>query len=363
MSQQPNQQSTITRTQLFHMVMQVTIGIAILQLPHRLYKTTKVDAWISIILVLLGVLLLIYMLCALCKQYPGKHVYEFLPIVFGKKIGLVLNIVYILYCIIAVSQFFYQNSQILRKWILPRTPMVVLIILILLVCIYLAIESLRIIARFIVIINLIVPLLFIIPIFAIQYSEWLYLLPIYQTDIPSILDGAKTTVQSMLGFEILLVVYPFVNGTNKQIRKSVSLSMTITAFYYLFITIICFSFFTGDELEHISEPVLYMLKAVSVRNIMRSDLYFLSLWTVLSITSITLYLFMGAVGTATIFGKKDHKPFILIMSLIILGMSFLWGIESIKDSMALFSTYYSFFTVLIIPLLALITTKIRKRFK
>ena len=64
--------------------------------------------------------------------------------------------------------------------------------------------------------------------------------------------------------------------------------------------------FSPAEITIVPEPVLYMLRVIDIHVIQRLDLIFLSIWMVVTSTSILSYAYLGSMGISKLFRIK-HK--------------------------------------------------------
>lgn len=140
-----------------------------------------------------------------------------------------------------------------------------------------------------------------------------YLMPFFQTDLSQFQLGLKDVVLSMNGFEMILIISPFMKGTIKERYKVMTISNICTTLFYLFITLICFMFFSPIELDIIPNPVLYLLKTVTFGIIERTDLIFLSFWVFVILATLSNYLYFCANGLASLLKKKSIKNMSIIL--------------------------------------------------
>jgi spore germination protein (amino acid permease) len=311
---------TITHRQLFFLIIQSQIGVGILSLPYALFTKAKIDGWISLIIAGLLIQFSILAIWKLCDRFPQSTIYDILPKILGKHLGVIFNVIYTLhFSFISILILILYNS-IVGKWILFETPHWVIIFMMAFAGWYFITSTPREIVRFFVIVT---PLLFIFigfVLYAYTDVHFLYLFPVGQTGISTILKSSTDAVVSLLGFDAALVFLAYTNGTPAKKIKVISFASLCVTIIYCFIVFTTYIYFNPVEIVIVPEPVLYMLKAFSFSIIERTDLIFLSVWIISVATSFISYLFIAAKGVQNLFKLQQHQtaaPYIAIFCALI----------------------------------------------
>ncbi|MCD9024976.1 GerAB/ArcD/ProY family transporter [Cohnella silvisoli] len=310
----------ITPGQLMILVIQSQIGVSVLFLPSTVESIARNDAWISVILAGGVTLLLITIMWALSRRFPAMTLFEYLPLLLGKFLGKIVHVIYAMLFILACSLIAVQFADVVRDWVFSSTPSWIILGLLLVTSLYMAQENIRLIARFFVLTFGVIFVLILIAAYAFRDADILYILPINQAGIPNIFKGMLKAMTSLFGFEILLFSYPYVQGGGKGILKATLFANLFSTLLYTFLVFTCLIVFSPEELKIIPQPVLYMVKALTFTVFERADLYILTIWTVVVISTVIAYLFMAAKSVSALFGKKRHKgtaPFVSIVIFII----------------------------------------------
>ncbi|MFP3419302.1 endospore germination permease [Bacillus sp. SIMBA_154] len=352
----------ISPPQAVFFIIQSQIGVGILALPHLLMKDMGHDGWMTIILAGLFIQIINTIFIYIIHKYPDTSFFQTLINVFGKWIGRTLIVLYTVYfasvCIVVLSIF----TRILGIWVLPLTPNWVIDFLLMISIIYIAKEKLTAIVRFNFILTPFLLMLSLLMIYALKGTNIDYLMPFFQTDFSQFQIGLKDVVLSMNGFEMILIISPFMKGTTKERYKVMTISNICTTLYYLFITLICFMFFSPIELNVIPNPVLYLLKTISFGVIERTDLIFLSFWVFNILATLSNYLYFCANGVSSILKKKEHKKYVYYFAILIYVAScFLaedhFRIQRFND----FTTFSQYSVIYTLPIIMAITILIKHR--
>jgi spore germination protein (amino acid permease) len=290
-----NKQTRLTSVQLTFFIIQTQIGVGVLGLPFNVYSASKADAWISILIAGGIVQILIALLWLLGKRFPSKSLFEYSKLVLGKFAGTFINSGYLIYGVLVSSLILMYSTAIIKSWALILTPEWVIMLLLITPAVLLGKEKVMEICNVYVIVSGLIFLLIIVSIIVLfTYPvDWRYLFPVGASGGIAMLKGAKEAYFSMLGFELLLILYPHFkhNGGRSIIKAASTANLTVTL-VYLFLTVVCLVTFSPAEIKFIPQPVLYYVKSLYLQVIERVDLLFASLWIVNVITSLTSYLFL-----------------------------------------------------------------------
>ncbi|MFV8829008.1 GerAB/ArcD/ProY family transporter [Alkalihalobacterium sp. APHAB7] len=352
----------ISTNQLLFLIFQSQIGVGVLSLAHEIYLNAGTDGWISIIIAGMATLFLVLIILTLTKQYPQDTLYEFSSKITGRFFGNFISCLYVLYFFSVSILIIQLSTGVIKKWLLPLTPKWILFLSFIIVTVYLAKESIRIIARVYVIVSLLVIVLIVLILSTYGDVNLKYLFPVGQSGFENMMLGIHDAIVAMLGFELLLIIYPFVKSSHKQkIKYSILAIMAVTILYSFFV-FSSYIYFSPDQLTIIPEPLLYMLKAVDYEVIERLDLIFLVIWIVPMTTSIAIYIHLSSIGLSKLCRQKDHK----ISSFVIGGFIFLLSliIPSTPDATKQFAELIAIASYIFvggIPLILLSIVKLKQK--
>ncbi|WP_417897922.1 GerAB/ArcD/ProY family transporter [Bacillus haimaensis] len=346
-----NNSISITKFQLIFFLVQSQLGIGLLSLPNVVQSSAKGDGWISSLLAGLVVQLILIIYWLLLKRFPNEMYTDITKKILGRFLGKLLNAIIYLYFILTGSLALVLFIKITNLWLLPLTPSWILSLLIIGACIYLTMSDLRIIARFFVLASFLIILLVFLSFLTFSLpKDFTFILPIGSSGVKNILQGSNKSLISMLGFEALLLIYPFVINKRKGILKTISIANLFITFLYTFFIFLCLIIFNPNQLFLIKEPSLYIFRALSFTMMDRLDLIFLSIWIVPMTTSVIAYLFLAA---KSISKKESYKKNVVISGSIIWLFSL---IPLNENSIGLFSqyiSYLSYFIVIGLPVILL----------
>jgi spore germination protein (amino acid permease) len=353
--------NTISSKQLAMIIIQSQFGIGLLSLPYVTFLEAKKDAWVSTLL--MGVLtqcavIVIYLLC---KRFPMYNLFEFLDIILGKAIGKIFTVFYILYFILAACTIIIYYGYIIKMWILPNTPLWLINLLMIGIGIYLAKENLHILARFYMLVSVLLIIIVLLVTFCLKDANIFYILPIGDVNWQPIFKGVTKAFLPYCGFEVLLIIFPYVQGTNSQKLKVSIIATSIVTILYTYIVLVTLLYFSPQKMYTIPEPLLYLVKTFSFHIFARADLMFLSIWITCVLTSFVIHMYVASIGLKTMLKKTKRKYIIFLLGFLIFtctgfsyNLSFINWINS-------YLTYIAFILIFIFPLVLLISSRILKR--
>ena len=351
---------SITKFQLFFVLIQSQIGIGLLSLPNVVQESAKGDGWLSIILAGLVVQFLLIIYWFLLKRFPNDEFTQLTQKILGRSLGKIVNIIMYFYFIMTGSISTILMVKLINLQLLSLTPRWIISFLILSASIYLTISNLRIIARFFVLASSLIILLLIISLFTLLLpKEIQFILPVGSSGIKNILIGSNSAFFSMVGFEGILFLYAFIIHNNKGVLKTISMANIFVTGFYTFLVFICLISFSPDQLNLIREPVTYLFRGLSFKMIERLDYIFLSIWIVSMTTSIIAYLFLASKSISD--EKKSYKKSVVINGILIFLISLIPHTDEITTLFSKYVSYLSYAVIFVIPVLLLILSILFKK--
>ncbi len=353
--------NTIHSTQLFFIIFQTQVGVGVLSLPTSLYLGAGADGWITLILTGAIIQGVIYILYLLSNRFPSSTLYEYAPKIVGKYIAFVLSLLYIAFAISTAVIVLELFETTVKTWVLFRTPMLAILLLLTLTGTYLAVGKLKVMGRFYQIVSILIVPLVMMAAYTLKDADLRYILPIGENGIGTILKATQKGIVSMLGFEVILFVYPYVQDQGKAALKSASLANLAVTTLYAFLTFTTYVFFSPKQLEMIPEPIIYMLKGVSFIIVDRVDLLFLSIWIISVMTSYASYLYIGGKGIQYLTKRKKTTGPIIIVAIVSLILSTFTHDRYTVETLSGYHANASYFFALGIPILLWIISVITKK--
>ncbi|UNK16381.1 spore germination protein [Paenibacillus sp. N3/727] len=310
----------LSKLQFFFFIIQAQIGVGVLSIPHELNNNAMGGSGLSVLIAGFVTQMIIFILWFLLKKYPGLSLFHICLKLCGPVIGRLLIVCYIGHFILLAANILLSTVDVLQSWILLSTPKWVLLGLFSIMALYLAREKLTVLARFYALASfLFVPLIFFVS-YGLTQSRVEYMFPLLEAGYMNIVKGAKDATISMYGFEMMLIIFPYTQGSNKQRLMTISLANLFVTLFYTFVVVTCVMVFNTEQLRLIPEPVIYLMKSLNFYVFDRADVLFLPIWAITLVCSIVSYCYAPSIGLTVLFKRSNHKnfaPYVIIVSYII----------------------------------------------
>ncbi|MBP3961542.1 GerAB/ArcD/ProY family transporter [Paenibacillus lignilyticus] len=306
----------ITVLQYIFMIHATQLGFGLLSLPADLAMYAGTDGWISLLIGWALAVLASLFIVQVMKKHQDDTIYDLIPRYFGKVLGFILNSCMIVFFMFGFFVSFLSAVGFFKLELLANTPNFLLVLLFALPTYQLARNNVRILARYAEITFWSFLWILLIILYPLKESHWLYLLPVLKEGWGPVLKAANPTGLSFLGFEISFILYPFLKHKEKAAMGIIA-GNTITLVIYMIVILICFLFFSPDDITSYKYPTLKVLKIIEFRFMERIEIIVLVAYLFLIFRVWTHYLYASTFGISRLLGKQDHKPFV---RLAIIGM-------------------------------------------
>ncbi|MGG1518111.1 GerAB/ArcD/ProY family transporter [Paenibacillus oryzisoli] len=339
------------------------VGVGVLNFQHEMAELAGYNAYISVVLVGISIHLILWMIYKiLSSNQEGVDVTAINITCFGKIVGNILNFAIVLYFFFAAYIEFYAYIEVIQIWVFPSIKILPISAILVSFIYYTVSGGFRSVTG-LSFFGLLMTLIFIIPenLSVLPYTHPLNLMPLFNHSITDILLSSKSMLFQFLGFEALLLFYPFIKSPAKS-QKWAHLMVLFVTLMYLMIIIITFMYFSEGQLREISWPTLNMLKIIEGPVFQRVEYLAISLWLLKNLSGISLRLWCACRGMKTIFQIKPRASLLtflvgfLILEYFLKDHSiFLWISECYSDVGLYFIYGY-------IPIM-FVVTQVRKKWR
>ncbi|MGC5325244.1 GerAB/ArcD/ProY family transporter [Brevibacillus sp. SYSU BS000544] len=344
----------IKKLQPIHVIFLVQnsmVGVGLLSLPHDL-SAAGYNQWILPAIFAVIAQLTLLSIYWLGRCYPDDTLFVINEKLLGKWLGKGISLFVIVYFMIQVATVTEGYLRLIQIVTLPyRTilgPMIVLYI----AMVYIALGGIKTIARFCII-------GFLMTGWMIYYLQWamakghpIHLFPLFDLTLHDFFSSFKTGYAAMMGYELLLVYFPYVVN-QKKVYKHASIGIWITAAFYVTVCFTSAIYFTRWQMDNLRFPVLNLFKAVELSFIERIENFGVSLWVFLILTTACSYLWAAQKGIETIVNRENRG--ILVACAIVSSLFILLPIpHEIKHRLYFEWNFYLGLCVVLYPTLLLL---------
>ena len=351
----------ISSFQLVFLLIHAQIGVGVITLPYDIFVKAGSDAWISVLITGIIVQIFIFIYGYLLRRFPDYSLFDICIHVLGKFVGRIFILLLILSYLSVTTLIMARFSYFLKTWMMPMTPKWILLSIISFTVIFIVIDNIQVIGRFSFLMSIVFIGFFVVSLYALKYINITHILPIGSSGTTSITKGIAPALFSFQGFELLLILHPFVKATPRNIIKATSIANVFITLFYTMLMLITLLYFSSDELKIVPEPVLYLMKAFSSRIIERPDLLFTSMWIVLVVTTLTITVYTGTLGILTMIQSANLRNYTILFTFLSLLLSLSLYDKHIIDVVSKIHNYtvtpILFFMPVILLLIAMIFRK------
>lgn len=305
----------ITVPQTVALVIITILGTGVLSLPRNVAEAAGSDGWILVILGGIFAFGMSLLIGALVKKFPQDTFVEYSQKVLGKALGYPLSIILILYFVGISALTARTFADIMNAFMLLTTPRSFIISTILLLSAYLMRHGIEPIARIgeILLPILIVPI-FAMYLFAIPRADFSELLPFLVTPAKTMAIGVLETTYSYFGFEILLMMGPYMRSTGR-VLWTLLVSLGSVTLIYLFIVVVVFASIGVEDTGILLWPSMSIIRTIMAPGgvLERLDALAMALWTIAAFTTINGLYFAGTLAMNHLTKSKEFRFFVTIM--------------------------------------------------
>jgi len=310
---------TLMQFILLNFGLQTSVGL--LALPRVVADHAGTDGWLAVIAGWILSIAAGLIIVQVMKKHPDGALPDLLSRYFGKwvgKAGAVLFAVYI---------FYYGYTGLVRTvlytkvWLLPQTPVYIIMLLLLIPTYAIARNGLRVLGRYaelVIFISLWIPLVYLIP---LKDAHWLHLFPVLKEGWQPVVSAVQVIVLSYSGLAAVFVFYPFLRD-KRAASAGIVISNTLSMLVFLFVTLVCFVYFSPDEITEYNEPVVNVLKTIEFKFIERVEVLFIAFYLFIFSLAWIPAMYMCVFCTNWLFDKQDHRSHLRLLWLLLAAGSF-----------------------------------------
>ncbi|KAB7707352.1 GerAB/ArcD/ProY family transporter [Bacillus aerolatus] len=343
---------------VFFVIASTQIGSGFLVFQRTVAKSAGYDAWIAVIIAGIMTHIVMFLIYKMLKE-EGADLASIHQQVFGKWLGGLFNLLFVGYFCYGLLTVTRTYIELVQVWMFPDLN-VFLFTLFFFVLVFYAVNSgLRVIGG-LSFFSIVLPLyLIFIFLFILPYTDFRNFFPIYDHSIKEILQATKDLTVVMIGYEIILVFYPFIKN-GQQSKKWAHFGLLFTTLIYLYTTVLSFAFFSEEQLKETIWPTLSMLKIVELPFIERFEYIGVINWNIIIIPNVCIYLWCASrllKRTVKIQQRKSVVGLLFIILLIIPQLETRYQVDKLDDY---FSDIGFIINYLYIPLLFVLLSIVRK---
>ncbi|HHZ19520.1 MAG TPA: endospore germination permease [Firmicutes bacterium] len=353
-------QGRISNIQLVLLLTGFLLGTSILILPGG---DIHPDTWLAFLLGCGQGLILAFIYLALARRFPGQTFVKIAEAVWGRYIGKIVSLAFLWYVFHAGALTTTNFLDFIKVSILPSTPAMLLVLMLVGVCAAAVWSGLEVITRCS---EVLVPLTILFTLFLalmlIPDFKAANLQPVLQTPLPELLKTSVRVATFPFGETVIfLMILPFLNKQNK------SLSSVVIAFALTVFILITGMLRTLGVLGNVAPLYVYPLYQATRSIDLGHTLTRLEILTSINFLTMgfikaSVQLFAFVVGLSQFLGLKSDRT-LVVPAWLLMSLLGLYNLPGVAETIAFTHTVYPFYALpfeVFIPLATLVVAWLRK---
>lgn len=300
------------------------IGVGVMYLPNNVIKDGRQDGWIACIV---GGIYPVYMAIIaayICKRFPGDDILTLSKRYFGICFGNIFNIIFTSYFLFLATSVLSGFSNLFRVYAASFLKSYQILLPTLIPVAFIVYKGLKAMGRLSQVILFLGIILIFIPVGSLVYGSILNVMPVFQAGILNILKASKETAFFYGGFEIIFLIYPFLQDKKKIFKCGIE-SIVFTITIYSWTAFLSIYYLGIDISPKYLWPVLALTDSVRIPIINSFRYAFISLWSIVALKCVSMYYFAAAYSLNGIIKKVSLQKFVVILYPIIIYLAILYG--------------------------------------
>jgi len=297
--------------QWFSVLFCVIMGSGIITLPRTVAEAAGRDGWISILLAGVATWILAWFIWLLCRKFPTKTLPEFSITILGRPLGIVFTVLYALYAFSIGGVALRIFAELTKTWVLIWTPGTVFLMGILIPSVYISRLGASSMGRLMEIVTLLTVVVFLIWLVPLGEFNYLNLLPVGAEGIVSILSGAQEGIFAFLGFEVMLVLFPFVINRHKVLRITF-IALAVITLLYVGNIVLTYGLLGVEHTLREKWPLMNYLRVGTLPFFQRVDSLVLFFWTAQVLAVVAIQYYAATFSLATLTRRHYHDIWSLL---------------------------------------------------
>ncbi|MGE5529538.1 MAG: GerAB/ArcD/ProY family transporter [Patescibacteria group bacterium] len=302
-------QHNISPGQLTVFLISAQLGLGIFGLPRHAVERLGHAGWWLVLAVGFLTFLGVMIVTALCGRFQSS-ILTVHRRVFGTFIGTAFNLLLLAALFGLTVTHFALYIQVMKVFFFRITPFTVVAAILIAPVVYLAAKGLKTAARFDTFVYIAILALIGMMLAASREASWTFLQPLLSFKTTAFLQTMFRLTFGFVGFELLLVVYPWVR---EKAGRAALAAVGITALVVTTYTVFTIAFFGEEFVIKQVFPLLNLVRTLQAPVIERLDIYFIMIWLPAMGSSAGAYLIATQLAAVEIFPRLPYRILLAIL--------------------------------------------------
>lgn len=295
----------------FFLLNSTLTGVGNIGSPNIIFKDAGHDAWISVLIMGLSLHLIILMIYKMLGN-PAKDIIDLHQMIFGRFLGNAVSLLLIGYYFMLALYVLRAYMDIIQVWIYPSITTWELAVIFICLIYYLVSGGFRVLTGLALFSVGTAVLLCLLIYFPIKYGNLTYLMPVCNHSVPDLLKSAKASYGIFIGFEALLVYFPFLNSTEKHAKWAHS-GLLLTTLLKALLAVSTLLYYSQGLLKQTLYPLLVETKIIEFPIAERIEFIFIFCWLIIIVPSLCIPIWSCTRIMKRVTHLKPRTSLILIL--------------------------------------------------
>ncbi|HEX3047625.1 MAG TPA: endospore germination permease [Bacillota bacterium] len=337
---------------LFMVAFSLIIGFGLFQGPYTAAKYLGTSGYWGVIPAFILAVMVIFLAVSLGRRFPGESIVVYAQSVCGKFLGKIIGLFYLLFILALTAWTVRDVSDHFNIYLLTRTPIWVIVALILLTVLavaYKGIEGLSRTSAFIFILCLM--LLTLSTFTSFQFFQVNNILPLFHFNPGKLPLGIIQTFTVFLPLGGLFMIYQYLTDRTKGF-KSIFSAAGLAGFFIFLATFETIGIYGAKGVLIYSWPFLELGKETNIPYISQTFGLFISpILLIQTVFGSSALFYAAAQGCSELFGGLKYKYFLLILTPLVFTAAIITSDVVIIRKVFEYLRIIGFFVVVLLPLL------------
>ncbi|MCZ8515648.1 endospore germination permease [Paenibacillus filicis] len=311
----------ITGFQIGMLMYPTLLATGILSVPSITAKHADRDLWLSPVWASLIGYTLVLAIFQLHRRYPRKTIIEVGELVLGSALGKLFGILFLFEQLHDTSFVLREYGEFVVGHFLTRTPTVVTMLCLIIVCSFALRGRVEVIARCA---QIFVPLfaffLLLIAVLLTPEYEFRNLLPVLEEGVHRSIRGSFTPMNWFCDFVYVSFLLPSISERDKGLKWSlVSVTMiTLT----MIVTNVSIMMLFGQATAGINYPVMVAARFISLADFVEhAEAILMAIWVMVIFIKVCIYYYASVLIVSQLFKLPDYRSVIFPVGLTLIPLS------------------------------------------
>lgn len=346
----------ITTMVLFIMGSTLVLGVG---------SDAKQDAWLAVIIAIVLAIPILSVYARILALLPDKNLYEILNYVFGKAFGRIIALFFIWYAFHLGTMVLRNFQEFIKVVAFPETPEFVPVMLMGILCIWVAKEGIEVLGRFSQLVIIILALIiFAVAALAIKDAKFDNLRPFLYNGVSPVLSSAFSVFSFPFAETVLfMAVFDFSKGKNHPF-KVYYYALAIGSFFVLLVTVRNIVVLGADFINQVYFPSYAVVSLINIGDFLQRIEVTVSVVLLFAgFVKISVCLLAAGKGVDYLFKTGNYRQIVAPVGLLMMITScFLYqNIMEMQEFAFKVYKYYAFPFQVILPLIIWIGAEIKAK--